>query len=66
MQLPISEIVFRSQRCQRKSCALTAFAPFSTTALEGFTSGFDIMNTVGWMSFGKAWSRLATPRVTCQ
>ena len=63
-QLPISEIDLMSQRSQRLSYALTAAAPFCTSSFGGVTSGSDSANTVGSASFGKAWSRYATPRVT--
>src|SRR6185436_1099593 len=63
-QLPMSEIDLMSQRSQRLSGALTAAAPLCTVSLGGVTSGLDIAKTVGSASFGKAWSRFATPRVT--
>ena len=60
----MSEIDLMSQRSQRLSRAVIALAPASTCAGAGGTSGFDIMKMVGSACFGKAWSRLATPRVT--
>ena len=62
--LPRSEIDLMSQRCQRLSTAVTQAMPLANCAALGVTSGFDITNTVGLESFGNAWSRAATPRVT--
>ena len=64
--LPSSEIVLRSQRCQRLSSAVTTATPRSTCSRVGVGSGLLIMNTVGATSFGNEWSRFATPRVTCR
>ena len=61
--LPSSEIVLRSQRCQRLSSAVTTATPWSTCSRVGVGSGLLIMNTVGGTPFGNAWSRRATPRV---
>ena len=61
--------------CNQQSGDVTGFAIDSGTGrltqgakvelpLAGVISGFDIAKTVGSASFGNAWSRRATPRVT--
>jgi hypothetical protein len=64
--LPSSEVDLISQRSQRLSVALTHAQPRVTSSRAGTLIGLLIMNTVGVACAGKAWSRLATPRVTCR
>src|SRR5450830_1923072 len=63
--LPSSEVDLIWQFNQRLSCIVTHATPLARTSADGTASGLVIMNTVGVTgSFGKAWPRLATPRVT--
>src|SRR5450830_828447 len=63
--LPNSEVDLIWQLSQRLSCIVTQATPLARVSADGTTSGLVIMNTVGVTgSLGKAWPRLATPRVT--
>src|SRR6059036_736947 len=64
MQLPKSEVDLMSQRSHRKSGSTIALAPLSRSSAEGVTSSLAMRKTVGLRPSGKAWSRLAAPRVT--
>ena len=56
-------MLLMSARSQRKSRALTQATPACRcSAVAGFI-GLHIMKTVGAMSAGITWSRIATPRV---
>src|SRR3990167_11059200 len=63
-QLASSDTDLMSQRSQRLSATVIAATPRSRCSGGGVVSGLDIMNTVGFTPFGKAWSRGPTPRVT--
>ena len=65
-QFASSDTDLMSQRSQRLSATVTAATPRSRCSCGGVVSGLDIMNTVGFTPLGKAWSRGATPRVTCR
>src|SRR5512133_3134891 len=64
--LPSRDTDLISQYSQRLSSIVTQDTPAARTAGDGSTSGLVMMNTVGTTVAGKAWARLATPRVTCR
>src|SRR3546814_20527075 len=64
--LPRSDTDLISQRSQRISGMHTADSPCSRTWASGRLKGETKQKIVGVASEGKAWSRLATQRVTLQ
>ena len=63
--LPSSEMDLMSQCSQRSSGTLMTDRPSPMDSSVGGMNGFVMANTVGVAFSGKAWSRLATPRVMC-
>ena len=62
--LPSRAVDLMSLLYQRSSRAVIAAAPSVCHSTGALRIGLLIMNTVGFASFGNAWSRGATPRVT--
>ena len=61
-----SEIALMSQRSHRLSSAVIAATPVVKQLPGRRKQGVAHDETVGITPFGKAWSRRATPRVTCR
>ncbi len=64
--LPSSEMLFTSQCSQRSSACVTQAMPRSICSTGMAAHGEVVTNTVGATPAGNAWSRFATPRVSCR